>query len=140
MKIGMFKYLFLAVVLIGSADTTFAQKKKKSVKKTTKTKTKAKIQSTAPTEDVVATPVAPPPPPPANDSLPLKVIKKSLRPDEAVETSALRAAGSPALLPTRSTANSVPKTTLIASITSRTDEPVPVPTLNTECSLTSWSR
>jgi gliding motility associated protien GldN len=90
MKIGMFKYLFLAVVLIGSADTTFAQKKKKSVKKTTKTKTKAKIQSTAPTEDVVATPVAPPPPPPANDSLPLKVIKKSLRPDEAVETSALR--------------------------------------------------
>ncbi|MEN9963514.1 MAG: gliding motility protein GldN [Bacteroidota bacterium] len=90
MKIGMFKYLLLAVVLIGSADATFAQKKKKSVKKTTKTKTKAKIQSTAPTEDVVATPVAPPPPPPANDSLPLKVIKKSLRPDEAVETSALR--------------------------------------------------
>lgn len=90
MKIGMFKYLLLAVVLIGSADATFAQKKKKSVKKTTKTKTKAKIQSTAPTEDVVATPVAPPPAPPANDSLPLKVIKKSLRPDEAVETSALR--------------------------------------------------
>ena len=86
----MFKYLLLAVVLIGSADATFAQKKKKSVKKTTKTKTKAKIQSTAPTEDVVATPVAPPPAPPANDSLPLKVIKKSLRPDEAVETSALR--------------------------------------------------
>jgi gliding motility associated protien GldN len=91
MKIGMFKYLLLAVVLIGSADATFAQKKKKSVKKTTKTKTKAKIQSTAPTEDVVAAPVEPPPPPPPpNDSLPLKVIKKSLRPDEAVETSALR--------------------------------------------------
>jgi gliding motility associated protien GldN len=91
MKIGMFKYLLLAVVLIGSADATFGQKKKKSVKKTTKTKTKAKIQSTAPTEDVVAAPVeAPPPPPPPNDSLPLKVIKKSLRPDEAVETSALR--------------------------------------------------
>jgi len=90
MKIGMFKYLLLAVVLIGSADAAFAQKKKKSVKKTTKTKTKAKIQSTAPTEDVAATPVLPPPPPPPNDSLPLKVIKKSLRPDEAVETSALR--------------------------------------------------
>ena len=90
MKIGMFKYLLFAVLLIGSANQTFAQKKKKSVKKTTKTKTKAKIQSTAPTEDVVAAPVAPPPPPPANDSLPLKVIKKSLRPDEAVETSVLR--------------------------------------------------
>lgn len=88
MKIGMFKYLLLAAVLIGSVDATFAQKKKKSVKKTTKTKTKAKIQSTAPTEDVVANPIAPPPP--ANDSLPLKVIKKSLRPDEAVETSSLR--------------------------------------------------
>jgi len=90
MKIGMFKYLLFAVLLIGSANQTFAQKKKKSVKKTTKTKTKAKIQSTAPTEDVVATPPVAPPPPPANDSLPLKVIKKSLRPDEAVETSILR--------------------------------------------------
>jgi gliding motility associated protien GldN len=90
MKIGMFKYLLFAVLLIGSANQTFAQKKKKSVKKTTKTKTKAKIQSTAPTEDVVATPPVAPPPPPANDSLPLKVIKKSLRPDEAVETSVLR--------------------------------------------------
>jgi gliding motility associated protien GldN len=93
MKMQIFKYLFLALVLCGTASQAEAQKKKKSMKKTTKTKSKAKIQSTAPSEDTVVAAVAPPPPAapePSSDTLPMKVVKKSLRPDEAVESSVLR--------------------------------------------------
>jgi gliding motility associated protien GldN len=87
----IFKYLFLAVFLLASINHVEAQKKKKAVKKTTKTKSKAKVQSTAP--DSVVAAVDPTPPvkqETPSDSLPIKVIKKSLRPDEAVETSVLR--------------------------------------------------
>lgn len=88
----IFKYLFLVVFLLAGVNQAEAQKKKKAVKKTTKTKSKAKVQSTAP--DSVVAAVAPTPPAvkqdAPSDSLPIKVVKKSLRPDEAVETSVLR--------------------------------------------------
>lgn len=94
MKKRLIKYLFLAIVLCSFADVAMAQQKKRtatkrtSTRKTTKTKTKAQIQPTVATADsiaavaVVAAPV--------NDSLPIRPIKKSLRPDEAVETTILR--------------------------------------------------
>jgi gliding motility associated protien GldN len=86
------KFLLVAVILGGVADGAFAQKKKattrKSTKRTTSTRTKAKVQPTAPTVDTVAqvAQVAAP----AADTLPLPIVKKSLRPDEAVETTVLR--------------------------------------------------
>ncbi len=90
MKMRFLKYFFLAVMLCGFANVADAQKGKgrKSTKRTTKAKTKANIQATVPTADTVAAVVEAPAP--ANDSLPIKAIKKSLRPDEAVETSVLR--------------------------------------------------
>lgn len=92
MKKQFLRCLLLAVLFAGIAGTADAQKRKSSkrntTRKTTKTKTKAKIQSSVPITDTVPVVVAPPPPP--NDSLPIKTVKKSLRPDEAVETSALR--------------------------------------------------
>lgn len=92
MKKSFLKFLFLLVLLGGFADTAVAQKKKagtrKSTKRTTKTKTKAKIEPTVATADTIAAVVAAPAP--ANDSLPIKAVRKSLRPDEAVETSVLR--------------------------------------------------
>ena len=91
MQSRFLKYLFLAVVLCGSANIADAQKKK-STKKTTKTKTKANIKPSVPSADTTAAVAVETPstPPAANDSLPLKPIKVSLRPDEAVETSVLR--------------------------------------------------
>lgn len=93
MKINIFKYLFLAVIFIGIGNAAEAQKKKKaSSKRTTPKKTKANIQSTTPTEDplVAEGPKAIVAEEKVNDSLPIKMPKKSLRPDEAVETSVLR--------------------------------------------------
>lgn len=88
MKISFLKFLFLAVMFCGIANVADAQKKgRKSTKRTAKAKAKTSIQPTEATVDTVA--VAAAPPAPANDSLPLKAIKKSLRPDEAVETSVL---------------------------------------------------
>ena len=89
MKMRFLKFLLLAVIFCGVANVADAQKKgRKSTKRTTKAKTKANIQATVPTADTVAAVVAAPQP--ANDSLPIKTVKKSLRPDEAVETSVLR--------------------------------------------------
>ncbi len=89
MKMRFLKYLFLAIVLCGFASTADAQKKtRKSTKRTTKAKTKASIEPTVATADTIAAVVAAPEP--ANDSLPIKAFRKSLRPDEAVETSVLR--------------------------------------------------
>lgn len=74
-------------------NAVVAQKAKRGAKKTSKTKTTANIQPTEPSVDSSSslaaksadtTPVA------KNDSLPIKMVKKSLRPDEAVETSGLR--------------------------------------------------
>lgn len=94
MKWRFLKVLFLTAVICGITNVADAQKKKssrKSTKRTTKSKTKTNVQAAVPTVDTTAVVVAPPPPPPPpNDSLPVKIIKKSLRTDEAVETSALR--------------------------------------------------
>lgn len=92
MKGKMFKFLFLAVLFCSTAQIANAQKPRKSTKRTTKTKTNANIQTTeASTDPVPPPPVASAPESKAdNDSLPLKVVKVSLRPDEAVETSVLR--------------------------------------------------
>ncbi len=93
MKKQFLKYFLLAVLLGGFTQVAEAQKKRTATKrpttrKTTKTKTKANIKATTATADTVA--VAAAVEPPENDSLPLKQVKKSLRPDEAVETTALR--------------------------------------------------
>jgi gliding motility associated protien GldN len=91
MKINIFKYLFLAVLFVGIGNVAEAQKKKKAAKRTTPKKTNAKIQSTTPTEDPVAdSPKVALSEEKLSDSLPVKMPKKSLRPDEAVETSVLR--------------------------------------------------
>ena len=87
MNTSSLKYLLLLLGCFMIADVTMAQKSRKSTKRTTKTKTKANVQETAPTAvDTTTAVVAPPPPPPApaNDTL-VKPVKKSLRPDYAVE-------------------------------------------------------
>lgn len=93
MKWRFLKVLFLTAVICGITNVADAQKKKssrKSTKRTTKSKTKTNVQAAVPTVDTTAVVVAPPPPPPPpNDSLPVKIIKKSLRTDEAVETLSL---------------------------------------------------
>ena len=92
MKKHFLKYLLLAILLGGFADASFAQKKKvtprKSTKRTAKTKTKTKIQQTTAVTDTIAQVAAVAAP--LEDSLPIKKVLKSLRPDEAVETSVLR--------------------------------------------------
>lgn len=91
MKKNIFKFLFLAVLLSGFAEAALAQKKpvkRSSTRRSTSTKTKAKVQPTVATADPVAAVVETEAP--ANDSLPIKAVKKSLRPDEAVETTVLR--------------------------------------------------
>src|SRR5690349_15460118 len=62
--------------------------KRPSTSKTAKGKTKASIKPTAPVTDTVAK-VAPVQAP-LKDSLPIKKVLPSLRPDEAVETSTLK--------------------------------------------------
>jgi len=89
MKSRMLKFLLLAVIFCGAANFAEAQKKK-STKRTTKPKTKAKIQASAPSEDTAAAAITAPPVEAPKDSLPIKQVKPSLRPDEAVETAALR--------------------------------------------------
>ena len=97
MKKWYFKYFMLALCLGIFVNTVEAQTKKKttrtatkraSTRKTTKTKTKAKISPTVAQADTVA--VAAAAPAVFNDSLPIKTVKKSLRPDEAVETTMLK--------------------------------------------------
>lgn len=92
------KFFVLFVFL--SLFLTMAQAQKKPVKKravqkrtnttkTTKAKTKAKITPTAQIDSVATLAVAPPPAT-RIDSLPIPKVKKSLRPDEAVETKDIR--------------------------------------------------
>jgi gliding motility associated protien GldN len=97
MKRHYVKYVLLALCLLVFVNITEAQKKKKrtavkrgatTTSRTTKGKTKASIKSGAQAVDTVA--VVPPPPPPENDSLPVKAVRKSLRPDEAVDTRSIR--------------------------------------------------
>jgi gliding motility associated protien GldN len=89
MKKSFVKILILSVLVCVIADTATAQRRssKRSSRKSTSTKTKTNIQ--APAADTVATAKVEAPAP-VNDSLPIKAIKKSLRPDEAVETIALK--------------------------------------------------
>jgi gliding motility associated protien GldN len=93
MKKSLIRFSFLLVMALAFAVNATAQKKRTATKrpaakKTAKTKTKAKIKPTAAVTDsvanVVATAAA------VNDSLPIKKVLPSLRPDEAVETSTLR--------------------------------------------------
>jgi gliding motility associated protien GldN len=91
MKKSILKYLMLAICLGIFTNVAEAQKKrtgsKRSSSKTAKGKTKAKVKSSASVTDASANvaPVAV-----VNDSLPIKRVLPSLRPDEAVETSNLR--------------------------------------------------
>ena len=96
MKKRFVKYLLLALCLGVFANVAEAQKKKpatrtatkrNTTRKTTKSKTKTKILPTTAKTDSVAAVVANPII--RNDTLPVKRVKKSLRPDEAVETSIL---------------------------------------------------
>ncbi len=98
MKNKFFKYFLLALCLGIFVNVAEAQTKKKvtpraatkrkSTSRTAKSKIKAKVSPTTPQVDTVA--VAIEPPPLRNDSLPIRTVKKSLRPDEAVETTALK--------------------------------------------------
>ena len=92
MKKGLLKYLLLLALFGGFADVAVAQKKKagtrKSTKRTTKTKTKASIQPSTASVDTVAAVAAVAAP--ANDSLPIKQVKKSLRRDAAVDDAVLK--------------------------------------------------
>ena len=99
MKKRFVKYLLFALCLGIFTDVAVAQKKtttkraatkRTTTRKTAKSKTKAKIQPTVAQVDTVAAPPVVVAPPPPNDSLPIPVIKKSLRPDEAVETTMLK--------------------------------------------------
>lgn len=95
MKKYLVKFLCLTVALTLVFATVDAQTKKKrtatkrsntTTKKTTKGKTKAQIKAAAQDSVAVVAPVAAQP----VDSLPIPKIKKSLRPDEAVETKDIR--------------------------------------------------
>ena len=95
MKKYLIKFLCLTVVLTLVFSVADAQKKRTATKrsntttkKTTKGKTKAKIKA-ASQVDSVAVAVAPLPAV-TIDSLPIPKIKKSLRPDEAVDTRDVR--------------------------------------------------
>jgi len=93
-----FVRILLLMMCAGLMPVAMQAQKKKTVKrtatkrsttrKTTKSKTKARISPTAAAVDTVAAPVVVAPPVP--DSLPIPFVKKSLRPDEAVETTVLK--------------------------------------------------
>ena len=96
MKKYLIKYLLLALCLGVFSDAALAQKGKKrtvikrntTVKKSTKTKTNAKIK-TATTDTVAVAAVVPAPA--VNDSLPVPFVKPSLRPEDAVDMSSIKA-------------------------------------------------
>lgn len=69
--------------------TTRTATKRATTRKTAKTKTKATVNPTVAITDTVK-PVAVVAPLPVNDSLPIRKVLKSLRPDEAVETTVLK--------------------------------------------------
>ncbi len=93
MKKNIIKYLLLILCMGVFSEVTYAQKKGKrtatkrqTTRKTTKTKTKAKVQ-TAKADTISVAAVAPAA---AIDSLPIPIVKKSLRPDEAVDTKEIK--------------------------------------------------
>jgi gliding motility associated protien GldN len=93
MKKSLIRFSFLLVMVLAFAVNATAQKKRTATKrpaakKTAKTKTKAKIKPTTAVTDTVANVAIVKAP--VNDTLPIKKVLPSLRPDEAVETSTLR--------------------------------------------------
>lgn len=97
MKKRYFKYFLLAICLGIFVNTVEAQTKKRTsskrtTRKNTASRTKAKVQPTVAQVDTVATVAQPIDTPVVAviDSLPIKQVKKSLRPDEAVETTMLK--------------------------------------------------
>ena len=95
MKKRLVKFLLVAICLCMLSVVADAQKKttrtatkRASTRKTAKSRTKAKIEPTVAQVDTVAVVAAAPAV--FNDSLPIPIIKKSLRPDEAVETTVLK--------------------------------------------------
>lgn len=84
----------MVIVLVGGfADGAMAQKKKKattrkSTKRSTSTRTKAKVQPTVATADTIAAVAAVEAP--AADTLPLPSVRKSLRRDAAIDDDAIR--------------------------------------------------
>lgn len=98
MKKRIVKYLLLAFCFGLVVNVADAQKKKpvraaqkRTTRKSTTNKTKATVNPTVAVEDTVKAVVAAPlAPAKRNDSLPVKMVKKSLRPDEAVETTVLK--------------------------------------------------
>ena len=87
MKKRLVKYLSLAICFCMLAGVVDAQKKvirNKSTRKVAKGQTKATVKPTVPVVDSIKPVVVAPLPIPVNDSLPLKKVLKSLRPDEAV--------------------------------------------------------
>jgi gliding motility associated protien GldN len=91
MKKRFFKYLVLMLCMGLLGEVAYSQPKGKrnatkrgtTTRKTTKTKTKAKVQTAKQDTVSVATAL---PTAAAVDSLPMPQVKRSLRPDEAVET------------------------------------------------------
>ncbi len=93
MKLRFLKLFLLTVLFCGFANMVDAQKKssRKSTKRTTKSRSKSNVKPATPTVDTTAVVQAPVVVvEPEIDSLPIKTVRKSLRPDEAVETSTLR--------------------------------------------------
>ncbi|MCX6315487.1 MAG: gliding motility protein GldN [Sphingobacteriales bacterium] len=87
MKKRLVKYLSLAICFCMLAGVVDAQKKvirNKSTRKVAKGKTTATVKPTVAVVDSIKPVVVAPLPIPVNDSLPLKKVLKSLRPDEAV--------------------------------------------------------
>jgi len=96
MKMRFVKYLLLAMCFCTFVNVADAQKKKpvraaqkRTVRKNTGNRTQTVVNPTVPVTDSVK-PVVVAPPEPVNDSLPIKKVLKSLRPDEAVETTVLK--------------------------------------------------
>ncbi len=98
MKKSLIRFLLLAILFAAVTTAANAQKGKKrsavkrgntTVRKNTKGKTKAKVSPTAQV-DSVAIAAATPEPAKVPDSLPIPKVKKSLRPDEAVDTRDIR--------------------------------------------------
>ncbi len=96
MKKNFVKYFLTFVCFCIFVNAADAQKKtvkrastKRGTTKNAKSKTNSKIKKADATVDANANVVAAPAPI-VNDSIPIKEVKKSLRPDEAVETSSLR--------------------------------------------------
>lgn len=97
MKKNLIKVIFLAFFFAAIGNVAIAQKGKKrsaikrgnsTVRKNTKSKTKATVNPTAQVDSLATAVEAPAAP--KIDSLPIPKIKKSLRPDEAVDTKDIR--------------------------------------------------